>query len=150
MAGGVRWFPRRSSGAGPVAGMPSRLGASIARTTGRECILPDRRVAPLGADFAGARLVGRADATCFFKDGDGRYPAQRSMQSTDIASSGSAYRCIVEMGNELGTGIDNTAFGRIRYVEREAEGRRTVTAFEEIRVRRPVVRSRRAANHDMV
>jgi hypothetical protein len=90
-----------------------------------EVHLPDVELCRLAQTLL-ARLVDERTPR-FFKDGDGRYPI------TLDAEPGHPFGKRIQVHRRDGEGLAywiDTA-GRIRYVEREGEGKRMVTAFEE-------------------
>jgi len=90
-----------------------------------EVHLPDAELRRLAQTLL-TRLVDERTPR-FFKDGDGRYPI--TLDAEHGHPFGKRIQVHRRDGERLAYWI-NTA-GRIRYVEREVEGKRMVTAFEE-------------------
>jgi hypothetical protein len=90
-----------------------------------EVHLPDAELRSLAQTML-VRLVDERMPR-FFKDGDGRYPI--TLNAEHGHPFGKRIQVHRRDGERLAYGIDTA--GRIRYVEREVEGKRMVTAFEE-------------------
>ena len=90
-----------------------------------EVHLPDAALRRLAQTML-ARLVDERMPR-FFKDGDGRYPI--TLDAEHGHPFGKRIQVHRRDGERLAYWIDTA--GRIRYVEREVEGQRMVTAFEE-------------------
>lgn len=94
---------------------------------GVEVHLPDAELRHVAQTML-ARLVDERTPR-FFKDGDGRYPI--TLDAEHGHPFGKRIQVHRRDGERLAYWIDTA--GRIRYVEREVEGKRMVTAFEEYR-----------------